>query len=115
MAQHRLVIDEDLARRESRAEDHRFSLLYQLSHVTRDRGSLKHDDRLDAVAGAVAHYQRSMGQDVHEAARGVVQQRLDEEMEDFVNWHESGGKLGLRGRSRDGVHTEVWMSDRKTL
>lgn len=115
MAQHRLVIDEDLARRESRAEDHRFSLLYQLSHVTRDRGSLKHDDRLDALAGAVAHYQRSMGQDVAEAARGVIQQRLDEEMEDFVNWHESGGKLGLRGRSRDGVHTEVWMSDRKSL
>ena len=53
-----------------------------------------------------------MGQDVAEAARGVIQQRLDEEMEDFVEWHESGGKLGLRGRGKDGIGTEVWMSDR---
>lgn len=111
MAQHRLVLDEDLARRESRSEDHRFSLLYQLSHVTRDRGSLKHDDRLDALAGAVAHYQRSMGQDVNEAAAAVLQQRMDEEIDDFVEWMESGAK-SIRGVRRGGERTEVWISDR---
>jgi len=55
---HRLIIDEDLARKEARADDHRYSFLYQLTHITRDRGALKHDDRLDALAGAVAHYMR---------------------------------------------------------
>jgi hypothetical protein len=110
MAQHRLVLDEDLALREARAEDHRFSLLYQLTHITRDRGALKHDDRLDALAGAVAHYQRSMGQDVNEAARAVLDQRMDDEIEDFMEWFNQGGKV--RGVKRGGERTEVWMSDR---
>ena len=33
-------------------EDRNYSFLYQLTHLTKDRGSLTHDDRLDAVAGA---------------------------------------------------------------
>lgn len=111
MSAHRLVIDEDLVRRESRLEDHRYSLLYQLTHITRDRGSLKHDDRLDALAGAVAHYQRSMAQNVNEAAQGVRDQKLQDEIEDFVEFMESGAKMG-RGVKRGGMRTEVWSSDR---
>lgn len=113
LAQHRLVIDEDLARAQARMDDHTFSLLYQLTHVTRDRGSLKHDDRLDALAGAVAHYQRSMEQDVDEAAQGVLQTRMDEEIEDFVEFMTTGARVGMRGVKRGGERTEVWMSDRK--
>ena len=109
---HRLVIDEDLARREARAEDHRYSLLYQLTHITRDRGSLKHDDRLDALAGAVAHFMRSMAQDVDEAAQGVRDQRLEDEIEDFLEFMTAGARLN-RGVRRNGERTEVWMSDRK--
>ena len=107
MTQHRLVIDEALARRESRADDHKYSLLYQLSHITRDRGSLKHDDRLDALAGAVAHYQRSMAQDVHEAARGVLESRMDEEIEDFLEYMQSGAPVAKRGKRRAGYRVET--------
>ena len=113
MAQHRLVMDEELVRKESKATDHRYSLLYQLTHVTRDRGSLRHDDRLDALAGAVAAFQRSMGQDIEEAAKGVLSDRMDAEIEDFLEWHEAGGPMGrTRGVRRGGERTEVWMSDR---
>ena len=108
LTQHRLVIDEALARREARADDHKYSLLYQLSHITRDRGSLKHDDRLDALAGAVAHYMRSMGQSVDEAAQAVLDARMDEEIEDFVDFMEKGAPLGSsRGKRRGGYRTEV--------
>ena len=113
MAQHRLVLDEDLAKREARTEDHTFSLLYQLTHITRDRGALRHDDRLDALSGAVAHYMRSMGQDVDEAARGVLQQRMDDEIDDFLEFMEGGAMVGRsRGRMRNGQRTEVWSTDR---
>jgi hypothetical protein len=113
MAQHRLVMDEELVRKESKASDHRYSLLYQLTHVTRDRGSLRHDDRLDALAGAVAAFQRSMGQDIEEAAKGVLSDRMDAEIEDFLAWHEAGGPMSrTRGVRRGGERTEVWMSDR---
>jgi hypothetical protein len=47
-------------------------LLYQLTHPTKDRGSLTHDDRVDAVAGAVAHFQRAMMIDVDQAAKASV-------------------------------------------
>lgn len=110
LTQHRLVIDEALVRRESRSDDHRYSLLYQLSHITRDRGSLKHDDRLDSLAGAVAHYQRSMAQDVNEAAQAVLQSRLDEEIDDFIEFMEAGAPLG-RGKRRAGYRTEVHRVD----
>jgi hypothetical protein len=110
MAQHRLVIDEDLAKRESKADDHRYSLLYQLTHITRDRGALKHDDRLDALSGAVAHFQRSMGQDVAEAAQSVLDERMEREIEDFMEWHE-GGFRSQRGVRRGGERTEVWSSN----
>ena len=112
MTQPRLVIDETLARRESRAEHHNYSLLYQMTPVTRDRGSLKHDDRLDALAGAVAHYQRSMSQDVDEAAKAVMDARFDQEMEDFVEWMDGGAKMRhTRGVRRNGERTETWRVD----
>ena len=115
MAQHRLVLDEDLAKREARTEDHTFSLLYQLTHITRDRGALRHDDRLDALAGAVAHYMRSMGQDVDEAAKGVLQQRMDDEIDDFLEFMEGGAIMGRsRGVRKNGVRTEVWSTDRSS-
>lgn len=40
-----------------------FSLFYQLTHVTRDRGSLIHDDRLDAFAGCAARFIEIMNAD----------------------------------------------------
>ena len=60
-----------------------------------------------ALAGAVAHYMRSMAQDVDEAAKGVLQQRMDDEIEDFVDFMESGAPLASRGKRRDGYRTEV--------
>jgi hypothetical protein len=112
MAHHRLVFDEDMVRRESKCEDHRYSLLYQLTHITRDRGSLRHDDRLDALAGAVAHFQRSMAMDVHEAAKGVLDDRMDQEIDDFLEYME-GRTHGIRGVRKGGERTEVWMSTRQ--
>lgn len=113
MAQHRLVIDEDLARREAKHNDHKYSLLYQLTHITRDRGALKHDDRLDALSGAVAHFQRSMSQDINQAAKSVLDERMELEIEDFLEFMQDGAKL--RGVRRNGERTEVWMSDRGDL
>ncbi len=64
LMQHRLVIDEDLINRDfNSAADPRYSLFYQMTRITRDRGALQHDDRLDAVAMAVAYWEDQMAQD----------------------------------------------------
>jgi hypothetical protein len=53
-----------------------------------------------------------MAQDVDQAAQGVRDQRMQDEIDDFVDWHEGGGRM-FRGVRRGGERTEVWMSDRK--
>lgn len=40
-----------------------FSLFYQLTHITRDRNSLTHDDRVDAFAGCAARFMEIMNAD----------------------------------------------------
>lgn len=46
MTNHRIVLDEQVARDQK--------LMMQLTRITRDRKALKHDDRVEALAGAVA-------------------------------------------------------------
>lgn len=101
--QHRIVIDENALWRdaqpregisEERAMFHR--LAYQLSRITREPGSLRHDDRLEAVAGACAHWVEHLGRSVEEAAASNQVDALAEAFSDIVtpdnrggNWHNS--------------------------
>lgn len=67
---HRLIVDQSLIEQdwksvqsypaEKRAS---YSLFAQISRITRDRGALYHDDRLDALAGSARHWLESLAQD----------------------------------------------------
>ena len=63
MAKHRLVIHPDVIdydvksiQRYPVGERQSYSLLHQMSKLVEERGALKHDDRLDALAGAISVY-----------------------------------------------------------
>lgn len=62
MKRHRLVIHQEVIEQDMKAcrklknNGPEFSLFYQLSNVTPDRGSLAHDDRVEALAGMVAMF-----------------------------------------------------------
>lgn len=90
MNQHRLVMDATLIKgdhenyneypEETKA---RYELLYQMSRITRDKGALAKDDRLDALAMAVAYWVQVMDKDVQrieedhrEAARTLEIERF---------------------------------------
>lgn len=64
MNQHRLVIDEDVAKNDLKATDAKYQLFYQLTRVTKERGALIKDDRLDVLAQAVAYWTAQMDKDV---------------------------------------------------
>lgn len=55
MVMHEDVITDDWAQCQKHSGDIRstYSLFWQMSRITRDRGALIHDDRLDALAGSV--------------------------------------------------------------
>ena len=57
-----------------------YSLLYQLTHITRDKGSLVHDDRLDALAIACQYVQDMVLVDTDKTIKALK----DAEMEKFL-------------------------------
>jgi hypothetical protein len=56
-----------------------------MTRMTRDRGALKHDDRLDAVAGAVAHWTEYMNRDSEKAHLAAKEAAVDAELEKFMS------------------------------
>lgn len=57
-----------------------YSLFYQLSRITRDRDSLIHDDRLDALAGSVRFWADHLKQDEFKAAARAAMNRYADMM-----------------------------------
>ena len=67
MNQHRLCVDtdvilQDLATTESYPSETRsqYQLFFQLTRITKEKNSIRHDDRLDALAMAVQYFTESM-------------------------------------------------------
>lgn len=91
MARHKLVVDtkvieDDYRTAQAYEADNKFTktLVYQLSRISYDKGSLKHDDRLDALAIAVAYWTERMAQDENKGISAEKTRRLDEELRTFV-------------------------------
>lgn len=51
------------------------SFFHQLSHITRDRGSLAHDDRVDAVAGLVNYWLKLLAIDQSKAIQEAAERQ----------------------------------------
>jgi Holliday junction resolvasome RuvABC endonuclease subunit len=96
MCAHRLIIDRKLVEKDYHSVSqyptktaHLYRLVHQLTRITRERGSLRQDDRLDAVAIAVAYWVEQMSRDVDLAAEESNQAFLDEEVRRFLE-HATG-------------------------
>ena len=88
MNQHRLVIDPkviqsdyDSVQKYPVEQQSKYMLMYQLTRLTKERGSLAHDDRLDALAMGVAYWTEQMAADVDL----MMRERRDEMMQDELN------------------------------
>lgn len=105
--QHRLVMAEEVVRwdydslEKIEGEDtrHRYALMYQYAHLTRERDSLAHEDRLDALALGVSDFADILGVDPAAMAKVIREDAADEEFEKFFE------VPGEEGRN-------TWESDR---
>lgn len=78
MNQHRVIFDKKVIEQDLQSEL-KYSLLYQLTHITRDRGALRHDDRIDCLAEAVGYWIERMSRDLKDAEEAHrAKQRLEE-------------------------------------
>lgn len=90
MNQHRLVFDDALVRQDyenyndyPQEHAHKYQLLYQLTRITRERQALAKDDRLDALAMAIAYWVEQMDKDTQQVLQEHHNKALDDELEKF--------------------------------
>lgn len=92
MNQHRLVVNRPVVeadwklkipgRPEEELQRHR--LFWQMTRITRDRGALLKDDRIDALAMVVAYWIERLGHDEDEEIRARKAALLDAELERYM-------------------------------
>ncbi|MBX6723087.1 MAG: phage terminase large subunit, partial [Dactylosporangium sp.] len=89
--QHRLVVCPSVIEADYRSTENyggedvqRCRLFYQLTRMTRERGALAYDDRVDALAGAVSYWVNVMARDTQQAAIEHKERMLEAELEKFM-------------------------------
>jgi len=90
MNQHRLIVDPTVIKRDFESaqsyppdQQLKYQLIYQLSRLTRERGAITHDDRLDALSIAVNYWVEQMAQDADEQMKTRREENVVRELESF--------------------------------
>lgn len=92
MARHKLVVDKSALEEDYRSAQKydietrlAKTLVYQMTRISYDRGSLKHDDRLDALAMAVGYWTEKMARDQDEGINRARQEYFEEQLKGFLS------------------------------
>lgn len=100
--QHRLVVDIDIIKREyvlyTEPAKKPYSLLYQLTHLTREKDALEHDDKIDALAIAVHAWQEALGLDEEKLIERYKEEQLEEQLNNFFR-ATNGYLVNMSGKS----------------
>lgn len=111
MNQHKLVINEKVIKSDYDTIQHypaemqmAYSLFYQMTRLTRDRGAIRHDDRLDALAIAVAFWVERMSADAEKLKESKREETLQKELRGFVEGARGGSSFvfGIESGGYDG-------------
>lgn len=122
MNQHRLIIDPQVVKDDiettralSAEEALSYRLFYQMTRISRMKGSLRHDDRLDALAAGVGYFVEQMKQDQDHMEDKRIDREMDEELEVFY----SNGRKScleknmLKGLMPIAVDVPQWLKEKK--
>ena len=102
MNQHRLIVDPKVIEKDFQSIEgdgevlSRYRLFYQMSRLTRDRGSLAQDDRLDALAIAVSYWVQAMARDTEIAHKEHKDELFQKELDKFME-----SAIGNRSKQRN--------------
>ena len=109
--QHRLicdrsVIDWDYKSNPDGAPEERllYMLFYQMSRMCREKGAVKHDDRLDALAQGIQYFTDALSISAHEAINLRKREEWNSMLQDFIEHpHNSANHivLGMNKEQRD--------------
>lgn len=92
MNRHRLVVDPKVIREDYESAQcypadkrDKYQLMWQLSRITKDRGAIPHDDRLDALAIAAAYWVEQMAQDEEKQIDRRKEEERDKQLQEFLD------------------------------
>lgn len=98
MSQHRLIVNRAVVEWDYNSTKNlppekalKYQLFYQMSRITRDKGALAHDDRLDCLAMGVRYWIEQMNQDVDKRMAQRQELLLKQELKTWTD--AAGGKL----------------------
>ena len=90
--QHRLIVDRsvvdwDYKSNPDEAPEHRllYMLFYQMSRMCREKGAVKHDDRLDCLAQGVKYFTDALSISANEAIKLRKQDEWNDLLEGFLD------------------------------
>ena len=99
--QHRLIVDKNVIKEDKESiqiypleHQQEYSLFYQMTRITTDRGCLSHDDRLDCLAMAVADCLDMLQIDPEAEIRQRIEEELDREIERLFGIQEQDTDVG---------------------
>jgi hypothetical protein len=106
---HRLIISQALVTKDFESTQRytheraaEYQLFWQLTHLTRDKGSLAHDDRVDALAIACGYFAAQMAQDtekrIEQSREALMKEELARYMKHAIGW--KGGTAPVFARAR---------------
>lgn len=88
MNRHKLIVDINAIKRDvdETYRDNRinYSLFYQMTRIMKEKGALRHDDRLDVLAMAVAYWIEALERDEKVALKEHREELLNQELERFM-------------------------------
>jgi hypothetical protein len=85
LASHKLIINRQVIEddRKVQLEQQAYSFIYQMTRLSRIKGCLPHDDRIDAVAMAAGYFVEKMNRDQQKAVDLHKEAQLDSELAKF--------------------------------
>lgn len=83
MMRHKLIVNKSVIEEDYKVYERKqnYSLIYQMTRLTKDRGALAHDDRLDAVTMAVAFWLDVLDRD----AQVGLEEKLEEDLDKWLD------------------------------
>lgn len=114
MARHRLIIHEDIIEYDVQSvskypidQRETYKFFHQMAKISRERGSLVHDDSIDAVAGSCRKWVEMLA--VDEVVR-MTQKETDDNVAFFAEW---GGEIGSSQNGCLGLSSDRFKSTSK--
>ena len=120
--QHRLicdrsVIDWDYKSNPNEAPELRllYMLFYQMSRMCREKGAVKHDDRLDCLAQGVKYYTDALSISAQEAINTRKKEEWNSMLEDFIDNPQSSANHLVFGMNKEQRDKARGLEDGKSL